>query len=72
VTGRGVIFEHTILGERAKVTAVDEETGIEVVTLGPATVSRRDLEKLALRKLERRLAAQPVPPGEPGKRGTLA
>lgn len=51
-----VYFEHTILGAYARVAAICGETGIEVVVMGPAHAARHDLERLALRKLQRRLA----------------
>lgn len=39
-----------------KVVAVDSETGTEVVIMGPATASRNDLERVAVRKLKAQLA----------------
>jgi hypothetical protein len=68
---REVLFEITMVGDVARVAAVDGETGLEVVIMGPAGASRSDLEALALRKLERALAAKDdaVPPP---RRGTLA
>jgi hypothetical protein len=58
-----VLFELTVLGDVARLAAVDEATGIEAVVMGPARTARSDLETLALRKLERLLAesAKPAP-----------
>jgi hypothetical protein len=70
---REVLFEITVLGEVARVAAIDVATGREVVVAGPAGAARTALEALALRKLERALAAaddaqSPPPP----QKGTLA
>lgn len=53
---REVYFEFTPIGQVVRVAAVCAETGVEVIVMGPATARRRDLERLALRKLEWRLA----------------
>ena len=63
-----VLFEFVILGDVARVAAVDEATGIEAVVMGPARTPRFELEALALRKLEKLLAGKPPPP----RRGRLA
>ena len=77
---RSVYFETLSLGDHAKVCAIDAATGIEVSVIGPAGAARHDLERLALRKLERALIAAGVleetdvtqlpsgqlPPGETG------
>jgi hypothetical protein len=52
---REVYFEHTALGDCAKCTAIDPETGIEVTIMGPVRARPRDLEQLALAKLLKRL-----------------
>jgi hypothetical protein len=54
--GREVIFEFTTLGQSTRVAAIDVATGEEVVISGPAGASRGDLERVAMRKLLRRLA----------------
>ncbi len=67
---REVIFEHVSVGGHARVAAVDVETGLEAVIVGPAQAARADLEALALRKLERLLerdASSPAPVQGPGK-----
>lgn len=53
---REIYFEHVIVGRHAKVTAIDSLTHTEVSVFGPASANPRDLESLALRKLETRLA----------------
>lgn len=50
-----VFFEFTVIGAQVRVAAIDGRTGVEVVVLGPASVARADLERLALRKLQRRM-----------------
>lgn len=69
MSGRGVIVERTVLGDVARVAAVDEATGVEAVVLGPASAAPRDLETLAMRKLERLLA--PAGPAAPTRKGRL-
>jgi hypothetical protein len=56
--GREVYFEHIAYGGAAKCTAIDAVTGVEATVTGPAGAMRMDMERLALRALERRLAAQ--------------
>lgn len=55
--GREVIFEFTTVGQSTRVAAIDVATGEEVVISGPAGASRGDLERVALRKLLRRLVS---------------
>jgi hypothetical protein len=52
---REVLFEFTAIGRVMRVAAIDAETGIEVVVMGPTHASRADLQKLALAKLRKRL-----------------
>lgn len=54
---REILFEFTAVGAVMKVAAIDAETGIEVVVMGPVHATRADLQKLAIAKLKRRLAA---------------
>ncbi len=71
--GREVYFEHRGIGATVKVSAICSVTGVEVSIVGPASASQRDLEMLALRKLEQRLAgegrASPAPAPTPSARG---
>ncbi|HUG60642.1 MAG TPA: serine hydroxymethyltransferase [Methylomirabilota bacterium] len=55
---REIYFEHVIVGRHAKVTAIDSQTNVEVSVFGPASANPRDLETLALRKLQFRLSSQ--------------
>ncbi|MES2906042.1 MAG: serine hydroxymethyltransferase [Pseudomonadota bacterium] len=50
-----VYFEHVAISSYAKCSAIDPETGTEVSVMGPVSARPRDLEKLALAKLRRRL-----------------
>ncbi|MET0278155.1 MAG: serine hydroxymethyltransferase [Pseudorhodoplanes sp.] len=52
---REVLFEFTAIGPMMKVVAIDAETGVEVMVMGPTRASRADLQKLALAKLRKRL-----------------
>lgn len=67
---REIFIEIAQLGDTIRVTAIDGATGLEASVIGPAAASKADLEKLAVRKLERLLAgeeAPPPPPPRPGK-----
>ena len=55
LSGREVIFEFVVLGESVRVAAVDVMTGEEVIITGPANTPQPDLERIAARKLGRRL-----------------
>lgn len=73
MTGRRVLFEYVIVGDVARCAAVDAETGLEVVAVGPAHGPRAALEFLAMKKLERALEGPrpPVEPAPPPRRGKL-
>ncbi|WP_192900990.1 DUF6898 family protein [Marinicauda algicola] len=53
--GREIIFEFQSVGEAVRVAAIDVETGEEVVIQGPVTTGQEELERVAARKLMRRL-----------------
>ncbi|KPP82794.1 MAG: hypothetical protein HLUCCA04_01630 [Oceanicaulis sp. HLUCCA04] len=53
--GREIIFEYQGLAASVRLAAIDAATGLEVVVIGPANAARHDLERVALRKLARRL-----------------
>ena len=53
---REVLFEFVAVGGSMKVTAIDAATAVEVVVVGPVHTPKTDLQRLALRKLEARLA----------------
>jgi len=55
---REVYFELIRLGGSIKVVAIDGATGVEVSIVGPATAAQSDLERLALAKLNARLARE--------------
>jgi hypothetical protein len=55
LAGREVIFEFITLGDFVRVAAVDAATGVEVYVSGPAKTLRADLERIAARKLARKL-----------------
>jgi hypothetical protein len=69
---REIYFEHRVVGRHAKVTAIDSLTHEEVSVFGPASANPRDLETLALRKLQARLdrnaAPRTVPVPDDGSR----
>jgi len=53
-----VYFEFTVVGSAVRVSALDAATGLEVTVVGPAATPKTHLERLALAKLERRLARE--------------
>ena len=52
---REVIFEFIAIGDSVRVAAVDVISGEEIYVTGPAKTPQRDLERLAARKLARKL-----------------
>lgn len=46
-----VIFEFKQVGNMIKVTAVDEQTGVEVSITGDPRATQKELENLAMKKL---------------------
>ena len=56
-TGRPgeVYIEFTPVGAQVKVAAIDAATGVEVVVMGPSHATQKQLEDLAVRKLQWRL-----------------
>jgi hypothetical protein len=55
---REVYFEFLTIGTAVKVVAIDSVTAIEVSVMGPVSASESDLKRLALRKLQARLARE--------------
>ena len=50
-----VYLEFITIGAQVKVTAIDAQSGVEVAIFGPITTPQADLERLALRKLRKKL-----------------
>jgi hypothetical protein len=50
-----ILFEWCVIGDQARVAAIDPASGIEVVVFGPAQGGLAPLRALARRKLSRRL-----------------
>lgn len=63
----GVLLEWRLRGDYARLSAIDEASGIEIVVIGPAIGARAELEQIALRKLQRALREN-----APAPRGTIA
>lgn len=57
-----VLFEFTQVGPIMKVTAIDPDTGTEVILQGPAAMPRALLQKTAAQKLAYVLAKQDKKP----------
>ncbi len=69
LSGREVIFEFIALGDSVRVAAVDVTTGEEVYVTGPANTPQKDLERLAARKLARKLGLNDSPETKTPRRG---
>ncbi len=57
--GRDIIFEFQSVGDFVRVAAVDVKTGEEVVISGPVGSLQADLERVAARKLLKKLGLDP-------------
>lgn len=55
---REIYFEIVRIGQMQKCSAIDPATNSEVFVVGPLNAAASDLQTLALRKLERKLAAE--------------
>ncbi|MFT6659622.1 DUF6898 family protein [Maritalea sp.] len=53
-----VYFEFVQLGGHVRVTAIHEETGIEVMAIAPIQATQNHLRQLAMGKLKRKLEQQ--------------
>jgi uncharacterized protein DUF6898 len=53
-----IYLEFRPLGQQVKVTAIDAATGVEVSAFGPKSAAQGDLKRIAIRKLQRRLARE--------------
>ena len=51
-----ICLEFHPIGRQVKVTAIAAATGIGVSTFGPATTAQEDLQRVAVRKLMRRIS----------------
>jgi hypothetical protein len=59
-----IYIEYKQVGQAMKVTAVDSETGMEVVIMGPASAAQTHLQKIAIQKLEMQLKKEAEKPEE--------
>lgn len=59
-----IYLEFVEVGGQVKVCAIDAATGIEVSAFGPASASQQDLQRVALRKLQRRLQLEAASRGD--------
>ncbi len=63
MSGGEVYFEFIQVGQQMRVSAIDADTGTEVVVVTPLVATRTQMQQLALAKLKRRLADSTT--GEP-------
>ena len=59
-----IYIEYKQVGQAMKVTAVDAETGVEVVIMGPASAAQTHLQKVAVKKLQMQLKKNSEQPDE--------
>jgi len=60
-----IYFEFRTIGNMVRATAIDPTTGLEATITGPTSASQRDLQTLALRRLQGLIAQRsggPAPP----------
>lgn len=55
-SSREIYFEHIAIGNVVKVSAIDSATGTEVSISGPRNTSAKELERIALQKLQLAIA----------------
>ncbi|MEM8877797.1 MAG: hypothetical protein AAGD23_07980 [Pseudomonadota bacterium] len=53
---REVILEYTAVGRSLKVVAIDAKTGLEATIIAPSGTPRSEIDRVAVRKLERLIA----------------
>ena len=53
---REVLFEYVRVGGQLRVSAIDPDSGVEVVIIAPLTAPRSQVQQIALAKLRRKLA----------------
>jgi len=51
-------LEFRPVGNQVRVAAIDAASGIEVVVFGPTSAAQSELQRIALRKLQRRMAQE--------------
>ena len=56
-----VLFEFTQLGQQVRVAAIDAASATEVVIIAPVTVTRLQMQSIALAKLKRKLSETSTP-----------
>ena len=59
-----IYIEYKQVGQAIKVTAIDAETGLEAVIMGPASAAQTHLQKIAVQKLEMQLKKEIEKPDE--------
>lgn len=53
--GGRILFEFIEMGGQVRIAAIDEDTGLEVVTVAPKSATRQQMQQLASAKLRRAL-----------------
>jgi len=56
-----VYFEFYALGNQVRVAAMDADTGTEVIIFGPLGTAQAELQRIAMAKLNRRIARDDAP-----------
>ena len=63
-TRKEIYIEYKQVGQAMKVTAIDAETGLEAVIMGPVSAAQTHLQKIAIQKLEMQLKKNSDQPDE--------
>ena len=69
---RRVLFEFIQLGQQTRVSAIDEETGTEVVVICPPQLGQLQMQRMALNKLRHKMGLPQDPPPAPVRPGKWA
>lgn len=68
---REILFEYRTYGAQMRVTAIDPDSGKEVVIIAPATAQRSEVQKIAMAKLNKALEIEVVEPKSTGNLNKL-
>jgi hypothetical protein len=72
LAGREIIVEFAVLGDVLRASAVDAATGLEAAATGPARGAKAMVERIALRKLARKIRDHEEAAAPGGRGGRLA
>jgi hypothetical protein len=68
MAGGEVFFEFIQVGQQMRVSAIDADTGVEVVVVAPVVATPIQMQQLAMAKLRRKLGETEAAPSSSGPR----